>query len=131
IVEPHPDADPREPALGSAIHRREEGQRPDEMGREALERFLLPQGLPYEGEVPELEIAQPAVDQLGRARGGAGGEVALLEERDGRAAERQVARDAGPSHASTNDDGVERRRVQTCKSSGAHGTITSAIDRST
>src|SRR6266540_4258442 len=67
------------------------------MRREALEGLLLPQGLAHEPEVHQLQVAQPAVDQLGRLGGGARREVILLEERHRGAAQGQVPRYAAPA----------------------------------
>ncbi len=57
-----------------------------------------------------LEIAQAAVDELGRGRRGAGGEVVLLDQQHAQAAAGGVARDAGAVDAAA-DNRRGRNRV--------------------
>src|SRR5215470_8224496 len=128
IVEPHPYPHGDEPARGVAVHGHQEGQRADEMGGETLQDLLLAEGLAHELEVEELEIAQAAVDQLGGLRGGAGGEVSLLEQGDGSAAQGEVARYPGAGHAAADHDGVEARGVDSVQAGHA---ISSRTDRRT
>src|SRR5690606_3577865 len=66
-------------------------------------------------EVELFEVAQAAVDQLGRARGGAGREVAGLDEPDVQPSRGGVERDARADHPAADHDHVElarRHRVQ-------------------
>jgi hypothetical protein len=49
------------------------------------------------------------VDELGRFRGGAGGEVVLLDQQDGKAPPGRIARDAGAIDAAADDGEVEVR----------------------
>ena len=128
VVEPHADAHRDEPALGAAVDGDEEGQRAHEVRREALEGLLLAEGLADELEVEELEVAQAAVDELGRFRRRARGEVALLEEGDGGAPQSEVARHPRAGHAAADHDGVEARSVDSVESGHA---ISSRTDRST
>src|SRR5688572_1354601 len=76
------------------------------MGGEALQTLALGERLAHEGEVEELEIPQAAVDELGGERGGGGGEVALVDEGDGEAAQGELARGAGARHSAADDDHV-------------------------
>ena len=58
--------------------RQHEAQRPDDVRRELQQHLALAQRLAHQAELVVLEVAQAAVDQLGRGRGGGAGEVALL-----------------------------------------------------
>src|SRR5512146_2162310 len=98
------------------------------MGGEALEGLLLAEGLADELEVEELEVAQAAVDQLGGLRGGAGSEVALLEQSDGGPAQHEVAGHPRAGHAAADHHHVEARRIDSVQ---ARHSISSRIDRST
>ena len=112
VVEREPDADHDEAARAAPVDRHQEGERADQMRREALEGLLLPQGLAHEPEVHQLQVAEPAVDQLGRLGGGARREVALLEERHRGAAQGQVPRHSRPRHAAADHDGVHGDPLQ-------------------
>ena len=67
------------------------------------QHLALGQRLAHQPERAVLEIAQAAVDQLGRGRRGAGGEVVLLEQQHAQAAAGGVARDAGAVDAAADD----------------------------
>ncbi len=112
VVEPHAEAHLDEAARGAAVHRHQEGQRAHQVRGEALERLLLAQRLAHQLEVAQLEVAEPAVDQLGGLRRGAGGEIALLEQRDRGAAQGQVTRHSRPRHAAADHHGVQRGAVK-------------------
>ena len=74
----------------------------------------LVQRLVDQAEVAVLEVAQAAVDQLGRHAAGAGGEVALVDEGDAQAAQGGVEGDAGAGDAAAEDEQVKgpvRERV--------------------
>src|SRR5262247_1638678 len=128
IVEPHSHPHGDEPALGATVHGHQEGQRTHEVRGEALQGLLLAEGLAHQLEVEELEIAEAAVDELGGLRGGAGGEVALLEESHGGPTEGEIAGHAGAGHAAADHDGVEARRIDSVQAGHA---ISSRTDRST
>ena len=69
--------------------------------------------LAHQRELAVLEVAQAAVDQLGRRRRGVRGEVVLLAQQDARAAAGEVAGDAGAVDAAADDEHVDlvaRRR---------------------
>ena len=61
--------------------------------------LALEQRLAHQPEVEVLQVAQAAVDELARARRGAGGEVGPLHQRDRVAARGGVERDAGAGDA--------------------------------
>ena len=90
------------------LERQQEPGGVDEVRREALrQQSPLVQRLADEAEVEALQVAQAAVDQLAGAAGGAGGEVALLDERHGEAATGGVERDAAARDAAADHEHVE------------------------
>ena len=90
----------------------DEGQRTDQMRREADHELALEQRLAHEAQVEVLQVAQAAVDELARAAGGPGGVVGLLDERDRVAARGRVEGDPGPGDAAPHDDHVEALGAQ-------------------
>ena len=107
VVEVQPDAGAAVRAL--AVERRDdERQRVDEVRRQRDHELALEQRLADEAEVEVLQVAQAAVDELGRAARRAGGVVGALDERDAVAARGGVERDAGARDAAADDDEVER-----------------------
>ena len=68
------------------------------------QHLALGQRLMHQTEVVVLEIAQPAMDELGRGGRRRSGEVALLAEKDRKAASGGVAGNAATVDA-TADDG--------------------------
>ena len=91
VVEDHPGADVgRFPAL---LQREEEGDGADQVrGQRLQQEAALAQRLADQAEVYLLEVAEPAVDQLARARRGPGGVVARLQQRHREAARGGVER---------------------------------------
>ncbi len=80
----------------------------DEVRRQALgEQAPLVQRFAHQAEVEALQVAEAAVDELARAARGAGGEVALLDQRHGETAAGGVERHATTGDASTDDQYVE------------------------
>ena len=60
---------PQQPARAQALHmRQDEAQRVDDVRGNGPQRLTLGQALAHQGKLVMLEIAQPAVDQLGRSR---------------------------------------------------------------
>ena len=113
VVEAEPEAHLDEAPRPAPVDGHQERQRTDQMGRQPRERLPLAQGLPDQPEVEELEVPEPAVDELRRARGRPRGEVDLLDEDAREPALGEVPRDARPGHAAPDDDGVEDLPVQT------------------
>ena len=107
VVHVEPEAEqavrPRAPE-GGHDHR----QRPHEVRGERGVDLALEQRLADEPEVEVLQVAQPAVDELARARRGAGGVVGLLHQRDRVAARGGVERHAGAGDAAADHEHVER-----------------------
>ena len=92
----------------AAVEREHEREPPDEVRRDdAHQHAALVMRLANEAEVPELEVAQPAVDQLrGGARRGAA-EVAAIDERDSEPDPRRGRGDAGADDPAADDEHVE------------------------
>ena len=86
--------------------RDEEGEGPREMRRHPQQSVALMQRLAHEAHLEVLEIAQPAMRELARARAGAGREVVLLDEEDGHPAGGGVARDCGAMHPAADDEEI-------------------------
>ena len=100
---PHDEAVPRGTLQGE-----EEGRRPDEVWGERLEQqAAFVQRLADELHVEVLEVAQASVDELARTARRAGGEVALLDERDREAPAGRVERDAAAGHPAADHEDVE------------------------
>ena len=90
-----------------ARHRRQhEPHRMDQVGRRPQQHLALGQRLADQPQRAMLEIAQPAMDQLGRGRRGARAEVVLLQQQHAQAAAGGVARDAGAVDAAADDGEV-------------------------
>ena len=71
------------------------------------EQAALLEGLVDEAEVEHLEVAQAAVDELARARAGAAGVVARLDEAGRETPRHGVERDAAADDAPADDEDVE------------------------
>ena len=109
VVEEQPGADePRGTQVRGVRH--DEVQRPDEVRRGGEQHLALAQRLAHQAEVQLLEVAQPAVDELGARRGGVRGEIVLLAQHHRQAAPRGVAGDAGAVDAPTDDQQVAAAR---------------------
>jgi hypothetical protein len=73
------------------------------MRRDLPENFAFQQRVAHQFEVVIFEVAQPAMDQLGRPRRGAAGQIVHLAKEHGIAAADGVAGDAAAVHTTTND----------------------------
>ncbi len=69
----------------------------------------LHQGFAHQAEFIMLEIAQAAMDELGRAGGCSGGEIAHLRKRDGISTASRITRDAASVDAPPMTEDVEYR----------------------
>ena len=87
----------------AGVVRQHEAQRPGDVRRARKQHLALDQRLADQPELVVFEVAQAAVDELGRARRGGAGEIALLEEHDLQAAAGGVARDAAAVDAAADD----------------------------
>ena len=106
VVEEQPEADL--PARPQPRHvRQDELHRPDEVRGDAQQALALDQRFAHQAELEELEVAQPAVDQLGARGGGAGREIRLLDQRDFHAPPGGVARNACAVDAAAHDEKID------------------------
>ena len=107
VVEEETEADQR-PGAEAGMVRQHEAQRPGDVRRHPQQHLALGQRRAHQPELAVLEVAQAAMDQLGRGRGGGAGEVALFDEQHGEAAPGGVAGNAAPVDAAADDGKVER-----------------------
>ena len=102
--QPEPDQPPR-PQPGMV--RQHEAQRPDDVRRRSQQHLALGQRFAHQAEGVVLEIAQPAMDQLGRGRRRAAGQIALLHQQHRQSPSGRVAGNAAAVHAAADDGEVE------------------------
>ena len=93
-----------------------ETQRIDDVRRRRPKHLAFAQGLADQPELVMLQIAQAAMDELGRPGGRPRGEIVHLGQRNPIAAARRVARDAGAIDAATHDEDVDVRWRHACSS---------------
>ena len=106
VVEREPGTDVG--VLPLLLERQQEGHRRHEMRRQHVEQQpALLQRLAHQPEVALLEVAEPAVDELRRARRGPRGEVARLDQRDVQAARGRIERGARAGGAAADHHYVE------------------------
>ena len=104
------EAEPDHPARPLSVDvRQHEAQRPHQVRRLRHQDLALEQGLAHEPEIVALEIAKPAVNELGRARRRAFREVAHLDESDGEAAAGGIAGDGGAVDAAADHQEIVGR----------------------
>jgi hypothetical protein len=111
VVHPeHAAEQPGDATVDQAVareHRDEERQDVHEVWRVAQRDLALGEGLAHEAELLLLQVADPAVHELRRARRRADGEVAPLHERRAQPAAGGVEGTAGPGDPAPDDDDVE------------------------
>ena len=92
-------------------HRRVIGQheahRPADMRHGAQQHLAFDQRLAHQPELEILEVAQPAVEQLGGGRRGCRGEIAHLGQADREPAPRRIARDAASVDAAADHEQID------------------------
>ncbi len=99
----------------TVLQREEEGRGVHQVGGERLhQQSPLVERFAHQSDVEPLQVAQTPVDQLARPARRAGGEVTLLDERDGEAAAGGVERDAASGDTAADDEHVE---VLACQAS--------------
>ena len=101
--EPEPDQQGRAQA---AMMREHEPERPDDVRGHGEQHLPLAQRLAHQAEGEVLQVAQPAVDELGRGRGRAAGQVGLLRQQHGQSAPGGIAGDAAAVDAPADDGNV-------------------------
>ena len=90
------------------LERVEEGHRLDQVRGEPLqEQAAFLQGLPDQGEVEHLQVAQATVDELAGATGGAGRPVAGLDEAGGQSPGDGVQRRSRADHPAAHHEDVQ------------------------
>ena len=104
--------------------RQHEAQRPGDVRRLCQQHLTLHQRLAYQSELVLLEIAQATVDELGRLRRRAAGEIVHLAEPDLECASRGIARNPRPIYAAADYEQVERLALRSI-----HRSRYSALDR--
>jgi hypothetical protein len=105
IVEEQADAD--QPCGTQVRHvRHDETQRPHDVGRRAQQGLALLERLAHEPELLVLEVAQPAVNQLGTGRRGVRGEIVLFAKQHGEPAPSRVTRDARAVDPAAHDEQI-------------------------
>ncbi len=80
------------------------------MGRRLEQLRALDQGFAHQAELEMLEIAQAAMDELGRGRGRGAGIVAALGEHDLQPAPGGVARHRRAMNAAADDEEIDALR---------------------
>ncbi|MFT3854926.1 MAG: heterodisulfide reductase-related iron-sulfur binding cluster [Ilumatobacteraceae bacterium] len=88
------------------------GRTLDQVGGVAAQPVTLVQRLVDEADLTLLEVAQPAVDELGALRRGARGEVVALDEGDAQATGDGIERHAGAGDAAADHEHVEHPVVE-------------------
>ena len=92
------------------VQRQDKAHGPGDVRHGAQQHLALAQRLAHQTEFQELEIAQPAVEQLGRGAAGGACKVALFRKADGQTAARGIAGQPGAVDPPTNDEQIRRRR---------------------
>ena len=102
--------------LGQRVEERHRlGQVRADLGEHQL---AFPQRLADQPELEHLQVAQAAVEQLGRPGRGAGGQVSRLDQGHGQPAGDRVERGAGADDAAADDHHVERLPAQPLETGG-------------
>jgi len=98
------DADPAFDASGERVFFI--STRPDQLGGEAQQQVALAAGLTGRRDVPLADVAETAVDHLGRPAGGPGGEILALDDEGAHPARGRV-----PQHAGTGDSAADDQQI--------------------
>jgi hypothetical protein len=100
------EAETVEGGLPPLVVRHHEGEVAYQVGRVPAQQAPLLEGLHDQRDVPLLEVADPAVGELGRAAGGALAEVGLLQEQQVVTPGGGVERHRDPGRPAAHDDHV-------------------------
>ena len=113
VIEEQPQ--PQQPLGPQAFDMgQDEAQRVDDVRRDLPQGLALGQRLAHQAELAVFEIAQAAVDQLGRGRGCAAGKIVRLEQQDLGPAPGSVTRNARAVDPAANHREVIDRAHQAC-----------------
>ena len=110
VVERQTQAKPQRSEPVAAVGGEEEARPTNEVRRHRVQPAALPQRLVHQADLALLEVADTPVDQPGRARARAEGDVGRLEHEDRQTALCRIASDPGTRDASPHDHEVEGRR---------------------
>jgi hypothetical protein len=105
VVHEQADADHPGRPHGRVV-RHHEAQRPHDVRRALEQHLALLQRLAHQRELVVLQVAQPAVDQLGGRRRGVRGKIVLFAQHHAPAAAREVACNAAAIDAAADDQHV-------------------------
>ena len=101
------EAEPQQPGRAQAgMVRQNETQRANDMRRDLPEDLALDQRLAHQTKLVILEIAQPAMHELGRPGRRSAGQIIHFTEENRIAPARRIARDAAAINAASNDGEV-------------------------
>src|SRR5581483_10426284 len=101
--EAEPDDRPRPQAL---VVREDEPQGPNDMGGGSEQNLALDERLAHQAKLVIFKVAQAAVDELGRSRGGGAGKVAHFRQKDLQPAALRVTGNAASVDAAADDSKV-------------------------
>ncbi len=87
--------------------RQNEFERPDDVRRAGEKKLPLFERLMHETKFVEFEIAQAAMNELGRGRRCAARKIVLLDKPNGESASGGVPRDGGAIHAAPDDEKIK------------------------
>ena len=113
VVNGESEADLQRGVRVLVINRQQERNRAREVRRQPHQQPPLLARFADQLEAQLLEVAQPAVDQLGRPAGRAAGEIARFHQRDFQTAQSRLTRGRGALDAST-----DNREVEGCVAEG-------------
>ena len=130
VVEQQSGANHCRRAWVAVVDREQKAERLHEVRTLAQQLFARLQRFVDQPGVAGLEVAEPAVNQLGRGGCGAGGEVALLEDERAIAARTHGGGDRRPVDPTADDDHVVLRGHAPARSDAVYGGICAAAARS-
>ena len=138
VVQGQPGVVERLRQVRDAVDREEQRLEPDEMGREVEQARPLGERLADQPEPELLQVAQAAVDEPRRARGGPDRDVVLFDQGRAHPARRRIEEGAGADDPAADDDHVPGLVRQASRDRGAraasggrarHAPSGSVIDR--
>ena len=113
LVEDDPGLHDQRPVRPAAVEREQERQPADEVRRtDAHQVPALLVSLADEADIAEPQVAQAAVDQLGRGARGRSAEVGAVDERDGEAGVGGLGRDPGADDPRADHEQIERAALE-------------------
>jgi 2-polyprenyl-3-methyl-5-hydroxy-6-metoxy-1,4-benzoquinol methylase len=89
------------------MHRGDERQGTDQVGRDPAENGPFAQGLEDQAPMVVLQVSETAMDEATRARAGAGREVVLLDQHRAKSPQGRIAKNAGAGDAAADHQEIE------------------------